>query len=158
MPVFRCDVQRRILEFLRLLVSGLAFANQDSHHVEVAISARAPNLNQCFFDKVILSQIERQFVLTRPHFFKNVVVSLKPHKFIDHLGMSIVHGVVQGIPKSVVLAINVGTTIQQHNQALITAVLASEVQGRALQVIFLFQVSLVVKQQFYQFYFVFEGC
>lgn len=56
--------------------------------------------------------------------------------------MAVVSGVVKGVPKTVVLSVNVSTVLQQEVQSFNRTLLAREMEGRALQLIHLLEVGL----------------
>jgi len=146
--VFRRNMQGRIISSLAPFIRVLTLTDQDPHHVEVLLSASAPNLVQRKFDFVILCQVERQFVLRCAHFLEDSVVTLKLDQLIDDFGVAIVHRVVKAGPFAMVCCVQLNILVLKHGlHSFIAALFAGKVQSLALQIVFSRYVGAIIQQK-----------
>ena len=112
------DVQSRVLQDLSLLVNVLSFSEQDSHHVKVSDLACPPYMIERPFTIISLAQIESKLILSASAIPQLVIVRLPLKQGVTEFGMSIVCGVMERSPASVISSINIGTICQQQLEGL----------------------------------------
>ena len=61
---------------------------------------------------LVLAEMESKFILGRPHFFEQVVVSLPFKEFIDADRVAIIGSIVKRGPHAVILGVNVGPSAE----------------------------------------------
>lgn len=106
------NVERCVPELVRLFVGLLSLPDQDPHQVEISFLARSPYLMERFLDRVIFSNVQWQLILRAPHILQHIVVAFEPHQLVHDKVVAVVTGVVQGVPKTVVLSVDVGAAVQ----------------------------------------------
>lgn len=140
------DVQGSVPQILRLFIHVLTFADQHPHKVKVALLACSPDVIESFFAVVTLAQVERKSILRRAHIDQHVVVSLPLEQQVANLGMTVVGRVVEWGPLSVILGVNVCSTLEEKHYGCQATLLAGQVQGSALQVVLPLHLCLVDEQ------------
>lgn len=104
-----CDMQRRILHHLGLLVNILSLSDQDAGNVLVSRLARPPHVIERLLARIALAHVEGQLILCRANLAQHVVVSLPLEQRVADTRVPIVGGVVQWSPLSVILSVDVGS-------------------------------------------------
>lgn len=149
-PVLGCQMQGGVLLLLCLLVYILAFADQDAHHVEIALFGRFPDDAESHLCLGLLAHIKRDFVLTIAGIPKfRVKISFPRKKFLNDPWEPIVGSVMKRRPASLITSVDVGSVGQEDGDALKRALFTGQVEGCAQELIGELELTAVLEQKLY---------